>query len=210
MIRIHPNLLTAIVLMTLVYLALPRSVIKEPVLRQPASVTAAPSAPRPAITPPPDLRQLLATATQAEVGQNPTQQAIEQEQIREALTLVRSADPSERRIGIEQLSAYPSAAGEKALLTALQDRDAGVRQAAWNALSQLPSPSDSLVNALIDRGRKGPAMQKTAAVETLSAYLDSATLAPVSRERILKGFHRLLKDKTLSEALRESLREALE
>lgn len=209
MIRIHTNFLTAIGLITLVYLALPRSVLHEPVVPQPAPAPVSLATQAPAVTPPPNLRQLFATATQAEPVSNPAQQAIEQEQIREALSLTRSADPEERRVGIEQLSAYPSVAGEKALMNGIKDRDTGVREAAWNSLGQLPSPSDSVVRTLLDKARTGPTAQRTAALDTLSAYLDSASLAPAIRQRILKGFKQQLRDRTLSESQRDILRDAL-
>lgn len=210
MIRIHPNLLTAIGLIMLVYLALPQSVLHEPVVPQPAAPAPASLATQaPAAPPPANLRQLFATATQGDTGPNPTQQAIEQEQIQEALSLTRSADPGERRVGIEQLSAYPSVAGEKALMNGITDRDAGVREAAWNSLGQLPSPSDSVVRTLLDKARTGATLQRTAALDTLSAYLDSASLAPGIRQRILKGFKQQFRDRTLSESQRDILRDAL-
>lgn len=209
MIRIHPNFLAAIGLIALIYLVLPRGVLHEPFVPQPVPATASLATQVPSVTPPPDLRQLFAIATQAEPGPNPTQQAIEQEQIREALKLTRSADPEDRRVGIEQLSAYPSVAGEKALMSGIKDRDAGVREAAWNSLGQLPSPSDSVVRTLLDKARSGPTAQRTAALDTLSAYLDNPTLAPDIRQLILKGFYCCIKDKNMTEIQGQIVRDAL-
>ena len=205
MIRIHPNLLTAIGLITLVYLALPRSALHQSVMPQSAPAPVSFATEAPTVTPPPNLRQLFATATQGDTGSNPTQQAIEQEQILEALKLTRSVDPEERRVGIEQLSAYPSVAGEKALMNGTTDRDAGVREAAWNGLGQLPSPSKNLVRSLLDKARTGSTAQRTLALDTLLVYQDSAYLAPDIRQRIIEGLKRQSKDKTLTESKKRIL-----
>lgn len=207
MITRYPNLLTGLGLMLAIYLSLPAKILDEPfwpaASKVPSQIITRPT------TPPPDLRQLFETASRTKPRDTATQRNIEREQIQDALRLTQSPRAEDRRVGIEQLGAYPSSESEDALIRAFRDRDAGVREAAANSLGLWSSPGDRLVNALFVMARQKEEPQKDSALETLSSFLLSGNSDPRTRQIITKGFKQLLAGKTLNAAQRQRVNEVL-
>lgn len=207
MITRYPNLLTGLGLMLAIYLSLPANILDEPFWPA-ASKVPSQTITRPT-TSPPDLRQLFETASRTEPRDTATQRNIEREQIQDAMRLTQSPRAEDRRVGIEQLGAYPSSESEDALIRAFRDRDAGVREAAANSLGLWPSPGDRLVNALFVMARQKQEPQKSSALETLSSLLLSGNSDPRTRQTITRGFRQLLPGKALNAAQRQRINEVL-
>ena len=207
MITRYPNLLTATLLMLAIYLSVPAEVLDKPFWRETKGIPSHPIAKL--STPPPDLKQLFETANHAKSSSSATQRNIEREQIQDALRLAQSPQAEDRRVGIEQLGAYPSSESEDALIRAFRDRDSGVREAAANSLGLWPSPGDRLVNALFVMARQKQEPQKSSALETLSSLLLSGNSDPRTRQTITRGFRQLLAGKVLNAAQRQRINEVL-
>lgn len=158
----------------------------------------------------PDLRQHF-TEVQAGAAQSSiTQQAIEREQIDEALQLLRSKDPAQRKIGAEQLGAYPAEDTEQALLKAARDPDDAVCQAAFASLGQLTHPSPKLITALLGLVPQGRPLVAESALDTLLAYQANTGQASAATRQMTTGLKQLLRRKSLPTAQRQKVIEFLE
>lgn len=203
MLKVNPNLLTALVLSATIVLALPDKVIREPIFPK--------AEPRPApqahsqLGTAPDLRQLFESASRGDPTPNRTQQVIEREQIQEALQLVRHADPAQRQIGMEQMAAYPSMESERALLKGAHDLDDSVSKAAFSSLAQLSAPSRGLITELLKMARQGQKFQADYALETLSQYLSVLASDQPARQQIHRGIRQLKLNKSLPQARQQMI-----
>ena len=158
----------------------------------------------------PDLRQRFAEVQSGAAQSGITQQAIEREQINEALQLLQSKDPAQRRIGAEQLGAYPSAESEPALLKAARDPDDAVCQAAFASLGQLTHPSPTLISGLLGLVTQGRPLVAESALDTLLAYQTNTGPASPTSRQMTTGLKQLLRRKTLPPAQRQKVIEFLE
>ena len=181
----------------------------------PTHKAAMPSPPHPAAPPlaipqMPELRQRF-TEVQAGAAQSSiTQQAIEREQIDEALQLLQSKDPAQRHIGAEQLGAYPSAESEPALLKAARDPDDAVCQAAFASLGQLTHPSPKLITGLLGLVPQGRPLVAESALDTLLAYQTNTGPASPTSRQMTTGLKQLLRRKSLPTTQRQKVIEFLE
>lgn len=158
----------------------------------------------------PDLRQRFAEVQSGAAQSSITQQAIEREQINEALQLLRSKDPAQRKIGAEQLGAYPAEDTEQALLKAARDPDDAVCQAAFASLGQLTHPSPKLITALLGLVPQGRPLVAENALDTLLVYQANSGPASAATRQMTTGLKQLLRRTSLPPARRQKVIEFLE
>jgi HEAT repeat protein len=135
---------------------------------------------------------------------------IEREQIAEALSHLNSQKEEERIEAVEQLGAYPSPDTEATLSQLLTtDSNPEVRNAAALSLGSLDVPSDatlaSLLTALDDQSED----VRFSALSTLEDFMLGQDEDSQTYKRIRSGLSAKVDSQSLSEDLKDSIKEVL-
>lgn len=158
---------------------------------------------------PPDLGELAARlggAPPSTPEQRAEQRRIEREQVSLALRQLRGVSAEERLTAVEQLSAYPTQAAERALARALAgDSAADVRSAAARGLGQVQAPAPETFRALLRAVRDPHPEVRHAALETLEIQLSREDRSAVRLSRVRKQLRALAGAPTTDRHTREAI-----
>lgn len=139
------------------------------------------------------------------------EQAIIAEQVEQARVCLSDADPAERLVGAEQLSAYPTPQAEGYLLDALKnDDDAAVRAAAANSLGSFKEPGNRVFDGLLLALQDGDEAVSFNAWSSLGILLNRPSLAERTSNNVQVKLRRLLKKAHLTMDMRDSVQEYLQ
>lgn len=138
------------------------------------------------------------------------QQQIESEQINTANRQLFDTDPEQRKIAVEQLSAYPTPESEKLLLGVLQgDVSPAVRSAAAASLGYIKQPApETLTGLLLALQDEESISQNT--LDTLNKFLQQQPADATAYKYLAVELRAALNKKMLSESVRDNLEQLLE
>ena len=138
------------------------------------------------------------------------QQQIESEQINTANRQLFDTDPEQRKIAVEQLSAYPTPESEKLLLGVLQgDVSPAVRTAAAASLGYIKQPApETLTGLLLALQDEESISQNT--LDTLNKFLQQQPADATAYKYLAVELRAALNKKMLSESVRDNLEQLLE
>jgi len=173
-----------------------------------------PPSPKPSPAPVaiPDLPTLASAAMQGGVGQsNPNaaeaEKQLETDQVAFAGHLLQSQEAASRAAGVEQLSAYPTEAAEKLLVsTLIGDIDPAVRAMAAKSLAAVKKPKPESVEALLNGMADSDKTVQISAWNTVLAYMGREPFGSERAKKILNKLRQLEKSSRLQADLRKAVR----
>ncbi len=123
---------------------------------------------------------------------------VDDEQVALARKWLESADPRQRIIGAEQLSAYPTAEAEKLLVNALaSDHDSEVRSVAARSLEFFEHPEAKTLNVLLRTLEYDKEAVCLDVLNTLQAYVAREPYGSKRARQIIKRLKKIAKSAKL-------------